>query len=110
MNLKWWHFSQNNSGGKFIVDDEVAHDVFIQAPHVDYALFKAHKVLGSSGYDWCPCCGERWSFWIDEDEGSVAPEAYGENVFTCDGGYFREEARLHYFDGRVEVVKYKENP
>ncbi len=24
---KWYHFSQNNSGGHFIVDDEVAHSV-----------------------------------------------------------------------------------
>lgn len=68
--MKWFEFSQNNSGGYFDVDDKVCHRLFIEAESFDDAVEKAEE-LGcywdgvDRGID-CPCCGDRWSKWDDE--------------------------------------------
>lgn len=62
--MKWFEFSQNNSGGGFHVDEMVTHRVFIQAPTEEEAEKKAFA-LGVyydgvyKGVD-CDCCGDRW--------------------------------------------------
>jgi hypothetical protein len=62
---KFYEFSQNNSGGDFVVDDKVCHRLFIEADSVHEANEIAEQ-LGcywngvSKGYD-CECCGDRWS-------------------------------------------------
>jgi hypothetical protein len=105
--LKWYHFSQNNSGGYFIVDDEVANDVFIQERNVQAAVSKAEDLFADRS-QFCDCCGQRWSTsYIDESDGHPVPMIYGEPYTP--GGMFRDEARLHYFDGRIEKVN-KDNP
>lgn len=62
--LKFYEFSQNNSGGSFDVDDKVCHRLFIEASSAREAQEIAEE-LGcywdgvDSGSD-CPCCGDRW--------------------------------------------------
>ena len=58
--LQLFQFSQNNSGGRFVVTDNVAHDVFVQAHSVDDANAKA-KALGLFDLPFCDCCGPRFS-------------------------------------------------
>jgi len=61
----WYEFNQNNSGGYFVVNDNLCCRVFIEANSLEEATTKAEK-LGcywdgvASGID-CPCCGDRWS-------------------------------------------------
>lgn len=63
-NLNWYMFSQNNSYGRFEVDDKVCHRLYIEAETFDEAVEKAEE-LGcywdgvEKGID-CPCCGDRW--------------------------------------------------
>lgn len=60
----FYEFNQNNSGGDFIVNDEVCHRLIIEAENEEDAISKAED-LGcywdgvSKGID-CPCCGDRW--------------------------------------------------
>lgn len=69
MNVFFYEFSQNNSGGSFDVDDKVCHRLFIEATTLKKAIKKA-KELGvyfngcDKGLD-CSCCGDRW-YKIDE--------------------------------------------
>lgn len=62
--LKFYEFSQNNSGGSFITDDILCHRLFIEASSEEEAINKAEE-LGcywdgvEEGSD-CPCCGDRW--------------------------------------------------
>ena len=60
----FYEFLQNNSGGRFDVDERVCHRLFIEANSDDEAVSKAEE-LGcywdgvANGVD-CPCCGDRW--------------------------------------------------
>lgn len=78
--MKFFEFSQNNSGGHFDVDDKVTHRVLIEAESAD----EATRIAESLGMYWngcdegmdCPCCGDRWyAPW--SNDGKVFPFAYG---------------------------------
>lgn len=68
--LKWFEFKQNNSGGRFIVNDKVCNKLLIEAVSFNEAVRKAEE-LGcywdgvSKGID-CSCCGDRWSKYDNE--------------------------------------------
>lgn len=106
LDLKWFCFNQNNSGGHFVVDENVAPVVFIQARNANEAIEIAERFMDNS--DSCPCCGDRWSFWVDDDDGADVPSQYGEPLKLQ--GPFRTEARLHHFDGRIETIKMEDRP
>lgn len=67
--MKFYEFSQNNSGGHFMVDDRVCHRLFIEAKTFSEAVDKAEE-LGcywngvDKGID-CECCGDRWLLYED---------------------------------------------
>lgn len=98
--LKWFHFAQNYSGHYFIEDDEVGSDVYIQAPNAETAIRKA-KHLFEEKSEYCDCCGERWSYYADDDRGSEIPMRYGKPLEEG-GSWFGKTALLHYANGKVE--------
>ncbi len=107
--MKFYTFRQNNSGGSFTVDENVAHTVVIQASDARDANERAAAIgLYFDGEGDCPCCGTRWDE-TSEYDGHEEPNAYGkpfrlmsekdaEHTF---GGWFNSEVRIHYADGRV---------
>ena len=60
----FYEFSQNNSGGRFVVNDKLCKRVIVEAESYDHAE-KIGKSLGiyydgvDKGID-CDCCGDRW--------------------------------------------------
>tara|TARA_R110000868_G_scaffold397172_1_gene669726 strand:+ start:173 stop:559 length:387 start_codon:yes stop_codon:yes gene_type:complete len=107
--LKWWHFSQNNSGGYFLVNDMVAEDVFIQAPTAEQARARA-EVIFADNSAFCDCCGARW--YDDaryENDGYDVPSRWGQTLGEVVADRFNTEARLHHFDGLVESYTYHNN-
>lgn len=62
--MKFYHFRQNNTYGRWSEDDRVARNVYIQARTAKEANKKA-KEIGiyfngcEDGID-CDCCGDRW--------------------------------------------------
>lgn len=58
---KFYVFNQNNSEGILYVNDDVAYDVIIEAISEEGAVAKIKRVT-ENYMDYCPCCGERWSF------------------------------------------------
>lgn len=71
MELFFYEFSQNNTGGSFDVDNFVCHRLFIEAESAKKANKKA-KELGvyfngcEKNLD-CNCCGDRW-YKVDESD------------------------------------------
>lgn len=88
------------------MDDNVCEVVFVQAHTADEAVAKARTFCDNS--DSCPCCGDRWSFWVDDSDGCPVPSMYGEPLECISADYFRKEARLHYIDGHIETLKFGE--
>lgn len=79
---KFYTFSQNNSGGWFVYDDNsgIAHFVIIEA----YDAVDANKRANDTGIYFdndfqrdCGCCGRRWYEADDWSEISEFPTVYG---------------------------------
>jgi hypothetical protein len=77
---KYFHFSQNNSGGSFQIDDNVAHHVIVQAHTAEEANRRAEDIgIYFDGCNFgrdCPCCGDRWSRQWANDKGDDTPMIY----------------------------------
>lgn len=102
-------FNQNNSGGWFKQDDQIAHYMFIEADSADEANERAESVGiyfdgCSDGRD-CDCCGDRWSrAWRDEGEAEPliykTPVAQYEDMWTPEGKAY---AYVYHKDGTKEA-------
>ena len=101
---RYFHFSQNNSGGSFDINERVAHHVIIQAHSADEANSLAVKVGiyfdgCESGSD-CHCCGDRWSeVWGEGDE---TPLIYGSDPATYNDMFTRPGqpvCHVYHLDG-----------
>lgn len=79
----FYHYSQNNSGGSFHIDDDVAHHVIIEANSAAEADEKAESIgiyfNGCDNGSDCSCCGDRWSSQWNDDSGSDVPLIYGDD-------------------------------
>lgn len=102
--LKWFHFAQNNSGGYFIVNDVVAEDVFIQAASAEEASQRAVKLFEPYS-EYCECCGERWSYYMNDD-GYDVPTMYDTPITDVRASTYHKQARLHHYDGVIETFFY----
>jgi hypothetical protein len=103
--LLWFTFSQNNSGGYFIQNDAVDQYVIVQAPSAAKAIEKADSIFAEYS-EYCECCGERWcTYFVDYTDGKASPMIYDKPITYAEGGWFREFAILHFWDGRVARVR-----
>ena len=57
----------------------------------------------------CPCCGDRWSFWVDDADGTDEPTIYGEPLDSVEKSWHRTKAILHYANGQKETYVFKDN-
>jgi len=63
---KFYKFDQNNTGGSFVVNKKLTHNVIVEAKSIKEAT-QIGKRMGIyfNGCDDdidCPCCGDRWSY------------------------------------------------
>lgn len=88
----WFEYRQNNSGGSFVSDQNVAHSVWVEADsHESANEIAKDKGIYFDGVEDdrdCPCCGDRWWPCSDSDSEDV-PSTYvrdknGDCVKTTD--------------------------
>ena len=99
----FYHFRQNNSGGYFVIGENVNVHVFVEASTPRLANERAEQVGiyfdgVSAGVD-CECCGNRW-YRIYEGENCEQGEQtlciYGEPIEVVS-----DETIIYMADGRV---------
>ncbi len=101
--MPFFHFEQNNSGGGFDADENVAPIVVIEAVDADAANDRAEQ-LGiyfggvNDGRD-CECCGDRW-YAVDDCNAEEKPD--DRRILRCapwksQGNPY---AFVHFADGR----------
>ena len=110
--LHIYEFSQNNSGGSFVEDENLAHWVFVEATSPEQATSKILE-LGAyedDGSD-CPCCGSRWyvhnpnlvtleKLNMGWNKNWTSVEEYVQFMCNNYGRYGKNhEAVIHYYDG-----------
>ena len=109
LNLKWFTYNQNNSGGSFHKDKDVDVYVIIQATSFKEANDFA-KAIGiyfggvAYGVD-CGCCGDRW-YPADKMDGKTSPEIYGKKIKIDKRTNKKQDAEFEKGKGRVKVYPY----
>lgn len=96
-------FTQNNSGGYFIENENVGVFVIIEGEDLYSILDKARDIF--RGYrEYCECCGERWDDnWKSSKDLKSEPLIYGTSVYEYDS-WFGGQAIIYRLDGTKEVV------
>ena len=110
--MKFYLYSQNNSGGDFDFDQTsgITHYVVVQARNPDDANERAEEIGlywdGCENDQDCPCCGDRW-YPAEEEDAEDFPHVYGkpldkdwEPMHRWMKG--RREAVVHYASGGME--------
>lgn len=102
----FYHYDQNNSGGKFDLDDRVCNHVIIEAESAAQANCQAQSIGiyfdgVEDGRD-CACCGDRWySLWGKGDAepliGGEAPAIYYDHFAKVGDVY----CRVYYRDSHI---------
>lgn len=105
MSTKFYCFDQNNSGGSFVVDENVAHNVIIEANSAAHANELALKIgIYFNGCDDgtdCSCCGDRWHV-MDELGGKETPMIYNKPPELHREMFGEEDqpyCHIYYLDG-----------
>jgi hypothetical protein len=102
VNTRFYNFRQNNSGGYWVDEHSkgIGRNVIIEALSEDDAISRAENIgLYFDGRYDCPCCGNRWSSYI---EGEEYPEIYGVKMVPCEE---ETESFIHHFDGSFSYAK-----
>jgi hypothetical protein len=114
--LRWWHEDQNNSGGYFIRNERVDHDIFAQAGSIRVAESMLREAVAYDSDNWCACCGERFYISLWNEEGTEEPRKYTGNLSEgykelWGGGailYLQSGLVLRTIDGKMyEVLRYE---
>ena len=105
-------YNQNNSGGSFTQNGDLAHRVVIEAPSIGMANDKAEEIGiyfdgVESGYD-CACCGDRWHSpdeLSDHDKQDMLAYVQG---LADRYGWTSPDCIVHYLDGTKGYVYKKQ--
>lgn len=110
--MKWYTYSQNNSGGSFDHDEErgIGQYVIIEARDTSHADARAEEIGlyfdgCREGRD-CSCCGDRWYSAYDGDD---RPEIYGKHIVPADDQHppymdWGYRSYVHPLDGAFYVA------
>lgn len=104
---------QNNTFGKYVVDDLLGHFVAIEAESLEEANDKASELFS---WEYCPCCGPRWNKseyiigpfpedtgrWFTEEDKSVNDIGELEVFHFAILGDNKTQLRVHLKNGIVE--------
>lgn len=102
----FYTFTQNNSGGSFILDEEdgITHNVIVEANSKKQAISIAEGIgLYFDGEGDCECCGTRWSDYSPEE--AESPSVYGVHPAKSSSYKWMDEGKetvVHFLDGRKE--------
>ncbi|MEU1071526.1 MULTISPECIES: hypothetical protein [unclassified Streptomyces] len=105
--MPFFTFGQNNSGGGFDYDEQsgISHFVVVEADSAKEAVARAGDIgLYFDGYRDCSCCGNRWSDYMDDEDGTAAPEIYGRPADE----YFENGAPMKWIVGYEGFIHYKD--
>lgn len=103
--MKFFSYSQNNSGGKFIINDKrgIGPEVWVEAENADDANQRAEDIgIYFNGCDDdrdCPCCGDRWSACWGDDDGEASPKINKESDFD-----WHNTVYVHAADGLISRI------
>jgi len=109
--MKFYTFSQNNSGGRFdfFPSNGISLNVIIEASSAGDANDRAERAGlyfdGCQAGQDCECCGDRWSR-ARMNDGKDSPMVCGDKVAESSGDI--ADTYIHYADGRIVQATHHE--
>ena len=109
----FYTYNQNNSGGKFVINDSVGEYVIIEAKNSsdadNIATMNGIYFNGCDNGTDCSCCGDRWH--RSYSDGSPKPLIYGKTIaeFKKDPSFaFGKEKIIHiyYLNGKHQKISF----
>lgn len=106
---KFVTYHQNNSGGYYILNEDVQHYVIIEGFDLWQIEAMANRVFADHS-QYCKCCGERWHTWIHENNMKNEPMIYEYTIEqfkkgeVADKWYRGDRAIIYYLNGIREIV------
>lgn len=98
---KFFEFVQNNSGGKFDVNDDVCGRVLIEAIDKNHAVSKIMPMIENQSAS-CDCCGDRWDLYdIESFDNS---DDYVELIRSFNWVRTSPEIIIHFLDGSKKTI------
>lgn len=110
--MAFYQWNQNNSGGIFVVNDQLCHRIIVEADTMKEAEHKAFDmgVYYNGCYDGidCDCCGDRWycADTVDipnESYSYDSVEDYAQHL-ADEYGWTTPDIRIFYKNGEVEDI------
>lgn len=98
----FYTFTQNNSGGYFIQNEDVDAYLIVEGYSEKDIERRAGKIVENYS-EYCPCCGERWNISIFHKL-DKEPMIYGTPVYEYNSKYTNEKAIIHYLNGTKGIV------
>ena len=109
---QFYFIDQNNSGGSWDYDEGagVSSEVVVEAISASHAADRLRDILeyGVTGYygsGSCPCCGERWSYWIKDyhvvDLNKLLTDPMDNFTRGLSDKDLAYKGFIHYLDGRI---------
>ncbi len=112
MKTKFFTFNQNNSGGYFVIDLKygIGEIIIIEAENSSNAIKRLYEIGENvSGFsDYCDCCGERWSDYMNDEAGKDVPSLYDDPIEKVVKSWYRNGAHVHYADNSFKYFEFKE--
>jgi hypothetical protein len=102
---RFFHFSQNNSGGSFHEDEDagLGPEVWVEAHNATEANNLAESIgIYFDGVEReldCSCCGDRWYRVWPDNEGYDMPDPT--SLYR-----YRPVAYVHFLDGRIGTMEF----
>lgn len=102
----FYTFVQNNSGGYYIQNEDVGAFVIIEGNDCRHITERAKDIFEDYS-EYCSCCGERWEFWmLDDDEDlDKIPMIYEHKANEYKEKWYKgDKIIIHYLDGTKECL------
>lgn len=110
INTVFVNFTQNNSGGYFIIDEEkgIGHYIVVEGINLENIKRRFEEITEDFS-EYCSCCGERWCSYIVDEDLTPNPTIYGKDakryVEEYGDGFLKEcFVFVHYIDGSIEKI------
>lgn len=100
----WFSFRQNNSGGYYVLTDDVGVMVWVEAAGAEQANERFSE-LDNRSSNYCDCCGPRWLYTPYSDRDGVSAEVMEREVAETEG-----QVVIHPLEGPKRTLHQGVNP
>lgn len=99
----FYTYTQNNSGGYFIQNNDVRQFVIVEADNAEQANLRANDIV-EDYREYCQCCGERWYINCSDEDGKEVAMIYDTPVTQQIRKMYIDSCIIYYANNTKEII------